>query len=174
MSRVQAGRAMWSRCWEQATQACVTSALTQVPVSSVPFPQAAHAVFRPGWPVSPFFPHGPTHLTGSSTGTELQASPHRHYRPGRLPEPSDPPASQLQTPGPSSPAFGLQAAGHLLVLQMHSRPQQDPAAVPRGPPQARTPWEPGIACSSGVGEETEAGPSSAGRRRSPMRKTCRR
>lgn len=28
----------------------------------MPLPQAAHAVFRPGWPVSPFFPRGPTHL----------------------------------------------------------------------------------------------------------------
>lgn len=33
----------------------------QVPISSVLLPQAAYAVFRPGWPVSPFFPHGPTH-----------------------------------------------------------------------------------------------------------------
>lgn len=126
-------------------------------------------------PLSPC-PHPPS-SKAAAFGIELQASPHRHCRPGRLPEPSDPPASQVQTPS-STQLPSVWAAGHLLCYESppgHSRTQRL-CLLPQSP-QARNPpppgGEPGIAGSSGIREETEAGLSPAGPR-SPTWRICRR
>lgn len=113
------------------------------PSYSLLSPQAAHTVFGPGWPVSPLS-LSPSTFKGISIGTELQASP-QTLQAWRLPEPSGPPAFQVQTPS-STQLPSVWAAGHLatcLCCRHPHRLQQDPSCscfpvAPRlGPPGTR-------------------------------------